>query len=529
MRGSPAAFAPLRQVGAFLAEGGVLAVAGIDPGLVRQRPEDALLEVVHEPGEQLGVTPGVAGAAGEEAVAGEQVRGVAVVVAQCERAGRVPAQVDDGQRAAADLDRAAVLDRLGDRQRQCLGVVRVGDQARVSGVDHGGEAVPVVLVAVRRDDARERTGADEPEQPVRLGRGADQDLFAGGRTAEQIGVVVVGADGQLGDRQSGEFSYVGAAADLDVACVAHVSSNRSPAAFSGDGAFSILPRRGTEPPLPGGSARYAAVHARRSAHLPDLRSPVRRTARGLSHLRGRAPVRRLGRSAVDDARRAPGGRAPGEGRRRGPGGHRDRRGAAVGQRALLVRTPSGNVLWDMITYLDDDLVERVRELGGVSAIAISHPHFYGSMVEWAHAFDAPIHIHEADRPWVARPDDSVVFWDGETKEIGEGLTLVNAGVHFAGGQVLHWRDGEDGRGALLSGDIMTVVQDRRNVSFMYSYPTLIPERPRVIRRALRLLEPYPFERVYGAWWQRVVRADGVEAVRRSAERYLERALDDEPR
>jgi len=202
---------------------------------------------------------------------------------------------------------------------------------------------------------------------------------------------------------------------------------------------------------------------------------------------------------------------------------------AIGQRALLVRTPSGNVLWDMITYLDDDLVERVRELGGVSAIAISHPHFYGSMVEWAHAFDAPIHIHEADRPWVARPDDSVVFWDGETKEIGEGLTLVNAGVHFAGGQVLHWRDGEDGRGALLSGDIMTVVQDRRYVSFMYSYPNLIPERPRVIRRALRLLEPYPFERVYGAWWQRVVRADGVEAVRRSAERYLERALDDEPR
>ena len=126
------------------------------------------------------------------------------------------------------------------------------------------------------------------------------------------------------------------------------------------------------------------------------------------------------------------------------------------------------------------------------------------MVEWAHAFDAPVYIHEADREWVARPDDSVVFWEGETREIGEGLTLVNAGVHFDGGQVLHWRDGEDGRGALMSGDIFTVVQDRSYVSFMYSYPNLIPERPRTIRRALRLLEPYPFERVYGAWWGRVV-------------------------
>lgn len=201
---------------------------------------------------------------------------------------------------------------------------------------------------------------------------------------------------------------------------------------------------------------------------------------------------------------------------------------AISQRALLVRTPSGNVLWDMISYLDDELVSQVRELGGVAAIAISHPHFYGSMIEWAHAFDAPVHIHAADRPWVARPDDSVVFWEGETHEIGDGLTLVNAGVHFAGGQVLHWRDGEEGRGALLSGDIFTVVPDRRHVGFMYSYPNLIPERPRVIRRALRLMEPYPFERVYGGWWGRVVRTDGAAAVRRSADRYLERALDDGP-
>ncbi len=201
---------------------------------------------------------------------------------------------------------------------------------------------------------------------------------------------------------------------------------------------------------------------------------------------------------------------------------------SIGQRALLVRTPGGNVLWDMVTYLDDALVAQVEALGGISAIAISHPHYYGTMVDWAHAFDAPIHIHAADRAWVARPDDAVAFWEGDTLEIGDGLTLINAGVHFEGGQVLHWRDGENGRGALLSGDIFTVVPDREHVGFMYSYPNFIPERPRTIRRALRLVEPYPFERVYGAWWGRVVAADGVEAVRRSAERYFEFALDDAP-
>jgi hypothetical protein len=202
---------------------------------------------------------------------------------------------------------------------------------------------------------------------------------------------------------------------------------------------------------------------------------------------------------------------------------------AIGQRALLVRSPAGNVLWDMISYIDDDMVAAVRELGGVSAIAISHPHFYGSMIEWAHAFDAPVYIHANDRSWVARPDDSVIFWDGDTREIGDGLTLVNAGVHFDGGQVLHWAADPDGRGALLSGDIFTVVPDRRWVSFMYSYPNLIPERPRVIRRAVSLMEPFRFDRVYGGWWRRNVASDGAASVRRSAERYFAFALDDDNR
>jgi hypothetical protein len=199
---------------------------------------------------------------------------------------------------------------------------------------------------------------------------------------------------------------------------------------------------------------------------------------------------------------------------------------AIGQRALLIRAPGGNVLWDCVSYLDDALVAQIADLGGISAIAVSHPHFYGSMIEWAHAFDAPVYLHAADREWVVRPDDAVVFWEGGTRQIGDGLTLINAGVHFAGGQVLHWRDADARRGALFSGDIFQVVKDRRWVSFMYSYPNLIPERPRTIRRALALIEPFGFEQVYGAWSDLVVGAGGAEVVRRSAGRYLRFALDD---
>ena len=33
---------------------------------------------------------------------------------------------------------------------------------------------------------------------------------------------------------------------------------------------------------------------------------------------------------------------------------------AIGQRAMLLQTESGNILWDMISLLDDDTVDFVR-------------------------------------------------------------------------------------------------------------------------------------------------------------------------
>ncbi|MFE6888906.1 MBL fold metallo-hydrolase [Streptomyces sp. NPDC057694] len=199
----------------------------------------------------------------------------------------------------------------------------------------------------------------------------------------------------------------------------------------------------------------------------------------------------------------------------------------VGQRALLIRSPSGNVLWDCVGYLDDELGAEIEALGGISAIAVSHPHFYGVMTEWGRAFDAPVYINEADRDWVARPDPLIEYWTGDTRPIAPGMTLINAGTHFAGGTVLHWADDPEGGGALFSGDIFMVVMDRRWVSFMYSIPNFIPERPSTVRRALELVEPFEFERIYGGFWGRVVRADGSAAVRRSADRYL-RFVEDRP-
>jgi glyoxylase-like metal-dependent hydrolase (beta-lactamase superfamily II) len=194
---------------------------------------------------------------------------------------------------------------------------------------------------------------------------------------------------------------------------------------------------------------------------------------------------------------------------------------AIGQRALLVRTLKGNILWDCIPLLDPAVVEMVKALGGISAIAISHPHYYSSMVEWSRAFgDVPIYLHAADQQWVMRPDKSIAFWDGETKSLGHGLTLVRCGGHFDGGTVLHWKEGADGKGALLTGDIIQVVADRKHVSFMYSYPNYVPLSASMVKRIAQSVEPFEYDRVYGAFWDMVIERDGKAAVRRSAERYL---------
>jgi hypothetical protein len=192
----------------------------------------------------------------------------------------------------------------------------------------------------------------------------------------------------------------------------------------------------------------------------------------------------------------------------------------IGQRALLVQAASGAVLWDCVAYLDDELVGRIRDLGGITAIAISHPHYYTTMVEWADAFDVPIYLHEKDRRWIGRPDPRITLWSGESHRLTDELTLVNLGVHFAGGTVLHWHEGAEGQGALLSGDIVQVNPDLKSVSFMYSYPNHIPERPSVVRHAAALLDQYRYQDIYGAWWGHNIRGTAPEAIRHSVERYL---------
>jgi glyoxylase-like metal-dependent hydrolase (beta-lactamase superfamily II) len=202
----------------------------------------------------------------------------------------------------------------------------------------------------------------------------------------------------------------------------------------------------------------------------------------------------------------------------------------IGQQAYLIETPAGNILWDCIALIDDDTVAEIQQRGGIIGIAISHAHYYTTMVEWSRALgNVPVWLHEANRGWVMYPDDAIDYWNEDTIEPMPGITVIRTGGHFPGGMVLHRAGDPDAQeperrdGVLFSGDIITVVADRRWVTFMYSYPNSIPLDPATVRRMADLVAPYPFARIHDAFDKRVME-DGSAAVERSADRYIRHIL-----
>ncbi len=196
-------------------------------------------------------------------------------------------------------------------------------------------------------------------------------------------------------------------------------------------------------------------------------------------------------------------------------------GFAIGERALLILSPDRNVLWDCQAVIDEEAIKAIQDMGGISAIAISHPHFYSTMIEWSRAFGhAPIYLHTSNREWVMRPDPAIHFWEGDILRIEEGITLIRCGGHFPGSTVLHWEAGAEGRGVLLTGDTISVAMDRRYVSFMYSFPNLIPLPAAAVQAIVKNVEPFPYDRLYSGWFDKAVLNNAKESVARSAERYI---------
>lgn len=169
---------------------------------------------------------------------------------------------------------------------------------------------------------------------------------------------------------------------------------------------------------------------------------------------------------------------------------------AIGQRAFLVVTPGGNILWDCISLLNEPTVEFIKSKGGLKAIAFSHPHYYTTMNEWAGVFDCPVYIHQKDEQWIMNKGSHISLWTGIEKGLWDGIRVINIGGHFPGSSILHVPFLSPGA-TVLCGDTFYISPSKKHMAVMYSYPNRIPLPLQEVQRIKNQMLQLPFDSMHG--------------------------------
>lgn len=191
---------------------------------------------------------------------------------------------------------------------------------------------------------------------------------------------------------------------------------------------------------------------------------------------------------------------------------------AIGQRALLVITPTGNILWDCIALINEPTIEFIKSKGSLKAIAFSHPHYYTTMNEWAEIFNSPIYIHQKDEQWIFNKGEHVSLWSEVKKELWDGIMIINIGGHFPGSSILHvpFLSNE---GTILCGDTFYISPSKKHAAVMYSYPNRIPLPLREVQRVKKQMLDIQFDTIHGFYDYQNIYFNAKQIIEQSLDKY----------
>lgn len=192
---------------------------------------------------------------------------------------------------------------------------------------------------------------------------------------------------------------------------------------------------------------------------------------------------------------------------------------AIGQRALLVLSPEGNVLWDCIPMLDETTIEFIKSKGGLKAIAFSHPHYYSNMNDWAEIFNCPVYIHENDAENIQVSGEHIKLWSGDEMKLWDGIKIMLIGGHFEGSSILHvpFLSKE---GTILCGDTLFLSPSNKHFSIMRSYPNRIPLPLSEMKRLKERFDNIPFDSFFGYISTQNLNENVKQVFTESMERYF---------
>jgi len=191
---------------------------------------------------------------------------------------------------------------------------------------------------------------------------------------------------------------------------------------------------------------------------------------------------------------------------------------AIGQRALLVITSGGNILWDCIALINEPTIEFIKSKGGLKAIAFSHPHYYTTMNEWAETFNCPIYIHQKDEQWIFNKGEQVNLWSDTEKELWNGIRLINIGGHFPGSAILLVPFLSD-QGVILCGDTFYISPSKKHAAVMYSYPNRIPLPLQEVQRIKKQMLSLQFDTIHGFYDYQNIYSNAKQIIEYSLDKY----------
>lgn len=191
---------------------------------------------------------------------------------------------------------------------------------------------------------------------------------------------------------------------------------------------------------------------------------------------------------------------------------------AIGQRALLVMAPQGNILWDCIALLNEPVIEFIRSKGGLHAIAISHPHYYTTMNEWAEVFNCSVLLHQKDEQWIFNRGNHINLWNGQEKNLWDGIRLINIGGHYPGSSILNVPF-LSAKGTILCGDTLYISPSKKHVAVMYSYPNRIPLPTEEVQRIKNQILSIEFDTMHGFYDYQNIYANAKHVIEHSLNRY----------
>jgi glyoxylase-like metal-dependent hydrolase (beta-lactamase superfamily II) len=192
---------------------------------------------------------------------------------------------------------------------------------------------------------------------------------------------------------------------------------------------------------------------------------------------------------------------------------------AIGQRAFLIITPGGNILWDCIALLDQPTIDFIKSKGGLKAIVFSHPHYFTTMNVWADEFDCPVIIHKYDEEWIFQKGNKITLWSGIEKQLWDGISIINIGGHFPGSSILRVPFFSP-EGTIFCGDTFQIGTSKKHISVMYSYPNYIPVSLAEIKRIKKQVDQIRFDTVFGAFDNQQILLTGKELLQSSLKKYV---------